>query len=127
MRITGREIFGEPPDGNRLGPCCGAPSNLASVSSTRHDAYGPEASEELIAEALHPYPDDLVVSTKCGLLRRYPRASSATSASRRTSSSGGGAITTSQTSWASTGWGGIINPTPLHVSWMMSHVRCAPS
>jgi hypothetical protein len=82
---------------------------LASTSSTRHDANGPKVSEELIAEALHPYPDDLVVATKCGLIRRYPRASSTTSASRRTSSSGGGAITTSQTSWASTGWGGIIN------------------
>ena len=82
---------------------------LASTSSTRHDAYGPEVSEELIAEALHPYPDDLVVATRCGLVRRYPRAWSTTSASRRTSSPVGGAITTSQTSWASTGWGGIIN------------------
>ena len=33
------------------------------------DSYGPEVSEELIAEALHPYPDDLVIATKGGLLR----------------------------------------------------------
>jgi hypothetical protein len=30
-RITGRGIFGEPPDRNRLGPCCGAPSNLRQL------------------------------------------------------------------------------------------------
>jgi pyridoxine 4-dehydrogenase len=36
------------------------------------DAYGPNVSEELIAEAFHPYPDDPVVATKGGLVR--PRA-----------------------------------------------------
>ena len=38
------------------------------------DAYGPEVSEELIAEALHPYPDDLVIATKGGLHRSGPGA-----------------------------------------------------
>jgi pyridoxine 4-dehydrogenase len=36
------------------------------------DAYGPDVSEELIAEALHPYPDDLVIATKGGLTRSGP-------------------------------------------------------
>ena len=36
------------------------------------DSYGPAVSEELIAEALHPYPDDLVIATKGGLLRTGP-------------------------------------------------------
>ena len=36
------------------------------------DAYGPDVSEKLIAEALHPYPDDLVIATKGGLTRSGP-------------------------------------------------------
>ena len=36
------------------------------------DSYGPHVSEELIAEALHPYPEDLVVGTKGGLERPGP-------------------------------------------------------
>src|SRR6266487_3047986 len=36
------------------------------------DSYGPEVSERLIAEALHPYPDDLVIATKGGLVRPGP-------------------------------------------------------
>src|SRR5262249_19696452 len=36
------------------------------------DAYGPKVSEELIAEALHPYPDGLVIATKAGLVRPGP-------------------------------------------------------
>ena len=36
------------------------------------DSYGPEISESLLAEALHPYPDDLVIGTKAGLERPGP-------------------------------------------------------
>ena len=36
------------------------------------DSYGPEVSEDLIAEALHPYPDGLVIATKGGLRRTGP-------------------------------------------------------
>src|SRR5205807_4792296 len=36
------------------------------------DSYGPEVSERLIAEALHPYPEDLVIATKGGLTRPGP-------------------------------------------------------
>ena len=36
------------------------------------DSYGPEVSERLIREALHPYPDDLVIATKAGLTRPGP-------------------------------------------------------
>jgi aryl-alcohol dehydrogenase-like predicted oxidoreductase len=38
------------------------------------DSYGPDVSEELIAEALYPYPDDLVIATKCGLVRPGPNS-----------------------------------------------------
>ncbi|AGZ40981.1 aldo/keto reductase [Actinoplanes friuliensis DSM 7358] len=36
------------------------------------DSYGPAVAEELIREALHPYPDGLVIGTKAGLLRPEP-------------------------------------------------------
>ena len=36
------------------------------------DSYGPEVSEQLIAEALHPYPNDLVIATKAGFDRSGP-------------------------------------------------------
>ena len=43
-------------------------SNLIDTA----DSYGPEVSEDLIYEALHPYPDGLVIATKAGLTRRGP-------------------------------------------------------
>jgi pyridoxine 4-dehydrogenase len=72
MRITGPGIWGEPPDRD------------AAIDVLRHaveldvnlidtaDSYGPEVSERLIAEALHPYPEDLVIATKGGLKRPGP-------------------------------------------------------
>ena len=45
---------------------CAAPSNLESTFSITADSYGPFVSEELIAEALSPYPKDLVIATKGG-------------------------------------------------------------
>jgi aryl-alcohol dehydrogenase-like predicted oxidoreductase len=57
------------PTGTWLGPCCGGPSSSGVNFIDTADAYGPNVSEELIAEALHPYPDDLVVATKGGLVR----------------------------------------------------------
>ena len=72
MRLTGPGIWG-------------APANHAEAIAVLHrvielginlidtaDSYGPEVSENLIAEALYPYPDDLIIATKGGLLRPGP-------------------------------------------------------
>jgi aryl-alcohol dehydrogenase-like predicted oxidoreductase len=72
MRITGAGIWGEPesPDRARalLRHVVGAGINLIDTA----DSYGPAVSESLIAEALHPYPEDLVVATKGGFERPGP-------------------------------------------------------
>jgi len=44
-----------------------AQSNSESISLTRPDSYGPDVSEGIIAEALYPYPEGVVVATKGGL------------------------------------------------------------
>ena len=72
MRITGPGIWGEPDDPGAarqlLRRVVDAGVNLIDTA----DSYGPEVSENLIAEALHPYPDDLVIATKGGLERPGP-------------------------------------------------------
>ena len=69
MRITGRGIWGDPPDRNQARAVLRRAVNLGVNFIDTADSYGPNVSEELIAEALYPYPDDLVVATKGGLLR----------------------------------------------------------
>ncbi|HEX8066873.1 MAG TPA: aldo/keto reductase [Thermoleophilaceae bacterium] len=72
MRITGEGIWGPPADrGEALRVLRRAVELGVNLIDTA-DAYGPDVSEELIAEALHPYPDDLVVATKGGLVRPGP-------------------------------------------------------
>src|SRR6476659_1391007 len=72
MRITGEGIWGCPPDrGNALEVLRRAVELGVDLIDTA-DAYGPETSELLIAEALHPYPKDLVIATKGGLTRPGP-------------------------------------------------------
>jgi aryl-alcohol dehydrogenase-like predicted oxidoreductase len=72
MRITGPGVWGEPEDpaGARelLRSVIAAGVNLIDTA----DSYGPEVSENLIAEALHPYPEDLVIATKGGFERPGP-------------------------------------------------------
>ncbi|MBV8432592.1 MAG: aldo/keto reductase [Solirubrobacterales bacterium] len=72
MRITGEGVWGEPedPSGARqlLRRVVEAGVNLIDTA----DSYGPEVSENLIAEALHPYPEDLVIATKGGFERPGP-------------------------------------------------------
>src|SRR5438874_3973000 len=69
MRITGEGIWGWPADrGNALKVLRRAVELGINLIDTA-DAYGPETSELLIAEALHPYPKDLVIATKGGLTR----------------------------------------------------------
>lgn len=74
MRITGPGIWGEPEDpagaGALLRRVVEAGVNLIDTA----DSYGPEVSERLIADVLHPYPDDLVIATKGGLTRSGPGA-----------------------------------------------------
>ena len=72
MRITGEGIWGWPADrGNTLKVLRRVVELGVNLIDTA-DAYGPETSELLIAEALHPYPKDLVIATKGGLTRSGP-------------------------------------------------------
>jgi pyridoxine 4-dehydrogenase len=64
MRITGRGIWGEPPDRNQARAVLRRAVALGVNFIDTADSYGPKVSEELIAEALRPYPDDLDVATK---------------------------------------------------------------
>src|SRR3954463_15286661 len=69
MRLTGDQVWGEYPDHD------------GGIALLRHvvdsgvtfidtaDVYGPQTNEELIREALHPYPDELVIATKGGFVR----------------------------------------------------------
>jgi pyridoxine 4-dehydrogenase len=71
MRITGRGIWGPPPDrGAALATLRRLPEIGVNFIDTA-DSYGPDVSEELIREALHPY-DGLVIATKAGLTRPGP-------------------------------------------------------
>ena len=69
MRITGPGIWGEPRDPREAHRVLRRAVELGvNLIDTAH-SYGPEVSERLIAEALHPYPDGLVIATKSGLAR----------------------------------------------------------
>jgi pyridoxine 4-dehydrogenase len=72
MQLTGEGVWGEPDDRDEaiavLRRAVEAGVNFIDTA----DSYGPEVAEELIREALHPYPDDLVIATKAGLSRSGP-------------------------------------------------------
>ena len=72
MRITGRGVWGAPPDLDEAKAVLRRAVELDVNFIDTADSYGPEVSENLIAEALHPYPDDLVIATKGGLERPGP-------------------------------------------------------
>jgi aryl-alcohol dehydrogenase-like predicted oxidoreductase len=72
MRITGQGIWGDPPDRDEARAVLRRAVELGVNFIDTADSYGPDVSEELIAEALHPYPEDLVIGTKGGLLRPGP-------------------------------------------------------
>jgi pyridoxine 4-dehydrogenase len=72
MRLTGKGVWGPPDDHDE---CIRVLRRLVEIGVNfidTADSYGPEVSEELIHEALHPYPDNLVIATKAGLLRTGP-------------------------------------------------------
>jgi pyridoxine 4-dehydrogenase len=69
MRIAGRGIWGEPPDRNQARAVLRRAVELGVNFIDTADAYSPKVGEELVAETLHPYPHDLVVATKGGLVQ----------------------------------------------------------
>lgn len=72
MRITGKGIWGPPKDHNEAIRVLKRAVELGVNFIDTADSYGPYVSEELIAEALYPYPTGLVIATKGGLLRTGP-------------------------------------------------------
>jgi pyridoxine 4-dehydrogenase len=72
MRITGDGIWGPPADRDAAKAVLRRAIELGVNFIDTADSYGPHVSEELISEALHPYPDDLVIATKGGLVRPGP-------------------------------------------------------
>jgi len=72
MRITGPGIWGEPPDADQARATLRRVVELGVNFIDTADSYGPQVSERLIAETLYPYPDDLVIATKGGLVRPGP-------------------------------------------------------
>ncbi|HVH65782.1 MAG TPA: aldo/keto reductase [Candidatus Acidoferrum sp.] len=72
MRITGPGIWGEPQDREEAQRVLRRALELGINLIDTADSYGPEVSERLIAETLYPYPDELVIATKGGLLRPGP-------------------------------------------------------
>jgi aryl-alcohol dehydrogenase-like predicted oxidoreductase len=72
MRITGEGIWGEPADRDECKRVLRRAVDLGVNFIDTADSYGPEVSERLIAETLYPYPEDLVIATKGGLLRPGP-------------------------------------------------------
>ena len=69
MRVTGEDIIGEPDDVENAERVLQTAVSLGVDFIDTADSYGPGVSERLIRDALAPYPDDLVVATKGGLLR----------------------------------------------------------
>ncbi len=72
MRITGSGIWGEPKDPEAARQVLRRVVELGVNFIDTADSYGPEVSERLIAEALHPYPAGLIIATKGGLTRSGP-------------------------------------------------------
>src|SRR5258708_3733745 len=72
MRITGPGIWGDLPDPDRARAALRRAVELDVTFIDTADSYGPEVSERLIAETLYPYPDELVIATKGGLVRPGP-------------------------------------------------------
>ncbi|WP_420120182.1 aldo/keto reductase [Nakamurella sp.] len=72
MRITGPGIWGEPADREAARAVLRRAVELGVDFIDTADSYGPAVSEEIIAEALHPYPAGLRIATKAGLVRTGP-------------------------------------------------------
>lgn len=69
MQLVGEGVWGPPANRSEALQVLRRAVELGVTFIDTADAYGPYVAEELIAEALHPYPDDLVIATKGGLVR----------------------------------------------------------
>ena len=74
MRITGPGVWGDPPDVSAAVRLLRRAIHLGVNFIDTADAYGPQVSEDLLARALYPYPRELVIATKGGLVRPAPGA-----------------------------------------------------
>jgi aryl-alcohol dehydrogenase-like predicted oxidoreductase len=72
MQLTGPGVWGPPEDPHECIRVLRRAVELGVDFIDTADSYGPYVSEELIAEALHPYPEGLVIATKAGLTRTGP-------------------------------------------------------
>ncbi len=72
MRITGDGVWGPPADRDECIRVLRRAVELGINFIDTADSYGPDVSEQLIRDALHPYPEGLVIATKAGLLRTGP-------------------------------------------------------
>jgi aryl-alcohol dehydrogenase-like predicted oxidoreductase len=72
MQLTGPGVWGEPPNHSEAIAVLRRAVELGINLIDTADSYGPEVSERLIAEALHPYPADLLIATKAGFQRPGP-------------------------------------------------------
>jgi pyridoxine 4-dehydrogenase len=72
MRFTGRGIWGEPQDRDECIAVARRAVDLGVQFIDTADSYGPHVAEQILHEALHPYPDDVVIATKAGLTRNGP-------------------------------------------------------
>ena len=72
MRLTGPGIWGEPEDPEEAKAVLRRAVEFGINFIDTADSYGPEVSERLISEALHPYPEGLVIATKGGFMRPGP-------------------------------------------------------
>jgi aryl-alcohol dehydrogenase-like predicted oxidoreductase len=72
MRLVGDGAWGEPADAAEARRVLRRAVDLGVTLIDTADAYGPEIAERLIAEALHPYPPNLVITTKGGITRQGP-------------------------------------------------------
>jgi aryl-alcohol dehydrogenase-like predicted oxidoreductase len=72
MQLTGRGVWGEPADRDQAIAVLRRTVELGINLIDTADSYGPAVAEQLIAEALYPYPSDLVIATKAGFQRPGP-------------------------------------------------------
>jgi pyridoxine 4-dehydrogenase len=72
MHLTGPGFWGPPPDPDHAIRVLRRTVELGVNFIDTADAYGPDTNEQIIRRALHPYPEDLVIATKGGLLRSGP-------------------------------------------------------